>query len=301
MTACKLIEVYQDVIDYKDNGEDNLKYIVPIGDLPSASRLGEVIMTDLYQEVVDGEDGYKNDNHIYESLYEVSNGSGGKLNILKQQSLIDKNIEDTNSTKNVGTKKIEYSAKETKRRVPLNDRSNWTLSPTCGDDYFNDAEKCIIASEPHNKNSKNVKKKNDKNNNSSLFSKLKNKRTQDQFQVQHIPSNQSSKKSSINTHESANHAATTKIEKTSPWQLSRYSNFLSQNRQSKKNLEEDNPNPNLITSSEVGIEKLYEKGKDKKLKDSMIMSYQDTFIYIFVKQNTQKLFNSSFKKKMVNG
>ena len=301
MTACKLIEVYQDVIDYKDNGEDNLKYIVPIGDLPSASRPGEVIMTDLYQEVVDGEDGYKNDNHIYESLYEVSNGSGGKLNILKQQSLIDKNIEDTNSTKNVGTKKIEYSAKETKRRVPLNDRSNWTLSPTCGDDYFNDAEKCIIASEPHNKNSKNVKKKNDKNNNSSLFSKLKNKRTQDQFQVQHIPSTQSSKKSSIDTHESAKHAATTKIEKTSPWQLSRYSNFLSQNRQSKKNLEEDNPNPNLITSSEVGIEKLYEKGKDKKLKDSMIMSYQDTFIYIFVKQHTQKLFYLSLKRLMVNG
>ena len=273
MTACKLIEVYQDVIDYKDNGEDNLKYIVPIGDLPSASRLGEVIMTDLYQEVVDGEDGYKNDNHIYESLYEVSNGSGGKLNILKQQSLIDKSIEDTNSTKNVGTKKIEYSAKETKRRVPLNDCSNWTLSSTCGDDYFNDAEKCIIASEPHNKNSKNVKKKNDKNNNSSLFSKLKNKQTQDQFQVQHITSNQSSKKSSINTHESAKHAATTKIEKTSPWQLSRYSNFLSQNRQSKKNFEEDNPNPNLITSSEVGIEKLYEKGKDKKLKEGMILSY----------------------------
>ena len=301
MTACKLIEVYQDVIDYKDNGEDNLKYIVPIGDLPSASRPGEVIMTDLYQEVVDGEDGYKNDNHIYESLYEVSNGNGEKLNILKRQSLIDKNIEDTNSTKNVGTKKIEYSAKETKRRVPLNDRSNWTLSPTCGDDYFNDAEKCIIASEPHNKNSKNVKKKNDKNNNSSLFSKLKNKRTQDQFQVQHIPSTQSSKKSSIDTHESAKHAATTKIEKTSPWQLSRYSNFLSQNRQSKKNLEEDNPNPNLITSSEVGIEKLYEKGKDKKPKDSMIMSYQDTFIYIFVKQHTQKFFYLSLKRLMVNG
>ena len=280
MTACKLIEVYQDVIDYKDNGEDNLKYIVPIGDVPSASRLGEVIMTDLYHEVVDGEGSYKNDNHIYESLYEVSNGNGEKLNILKRQSLIDKNIEDTNSTKNVGTKKIEYSAKETKRRVPLNDCSNWTLSSTCGDDYFNDAEKCIIASEPHNKNSKNVKKKNDKNNNSSLFSKLKNKRTQDQFQVQHIPSTQSSKKSSIDTHESAKHAATTKIEKTSPWQLSRYSNFLSQNRQSKKNLEEDNPNPNLITSSEVGIEKLYEKGKDKKLKDSMILSYKIP-LYIF--------------------
>ena len=283
MTACKLIEVYQDVIDYKDNVEDNLKYIVPIGNGPSASRLGEVILTDLYHEVVDGEGSYKNDNHIYESLYEVSNGNKGKLNISQQQSLIDKNIEDTNSTKNIGTRKIKYSAKETKRRVPLNDCSNWTLSSTCGDDYFNDAGKCIIASEPHNKNSKNVKKKNDKNNNKSLFSKLKNNRTQGQFQVQHIPSNQSSQKSSISTHDSAKHAATTKIEKTSPWQLSRYSNFLSQNRQSKKNLEEDNPNPNLITSSEVGIEKLYEKGKDKKLKYSMILSYQDTFIYIFVK------------------
>ena len=55
MTACKLIEVYQDVIDYKDNGEDNLKYMVPIGDVPSASRLSEVILTEFYHEVVDGE------------------------------------------------------------------------------------------------------------------------------------------------------------------------------------------------------------------------------------------------------
>ena len=275
MSVCELIEVYQDVVDLKDQNLDNYKYLIPVND-GSINNLksNRPFISDFYNKVIDEESYDKNDTHIYESLYDFSQKQFCNSNTRRQPSLPDRRLSRSEHTIKRNRNKIENDANNAKNRVPLGDCSNWTLSSTCGEQFFeklgnNDCDK---TSKEKSEIEKIDMKKEDDNNN-SLFHKLKNRKKQSKPQKKLPKSNKSSNDCDVKfqptTHlEPKEDSCKTKM------QPSRNSCVFFQHKQFKKNLEEDNPNLNPIRSTDSGTGKMFKKDKDKKLKSKITNYYK---------------------------
>jgi len=268
MNACKLIEDYQDVKDIREEELDNYKYLLPVEDESSPFyKTNQMIIEDLYNEVADKETSYKKDNHIYESLYEFSHQKNKQPGELHQPPLPDRrhsqNIKKQ-SRKNNNNAPSGING-DAKYRVPLGDCSNWTLSSTCGEMFFDSYEisnNCKI--QKPNRNEQNVDAKEDDNNNNTLLSRLRGKNKQNEAQRKLTPPKNSPSDCNINPQQAVKHAPKHKTCKNG-LQLGKYCSVFSQHKQFTKNLEEDNPNLNPIRSTVLRTEKMCKKDKDNNI------------------------------------
>ena len=276
MSACKLIEVYQDVMDLKDQNVDNYKYLLPVHDGSNTAYVSNrPFISDFYNKVVDEESHYRDESHVYESLYEFSQKQAHNSNRIVQPSLPDRRLSRSEHTIKRDRKKHGKNANDAKNRVPLSDCSNWTLSSTCGEIYFENQTNNDLDNTTKDTNKLNASsKKEEDSNNNSLFRKLKNRKKQSISQRKLPKSNISSYDCDINSHSTSILEPNEKASKTK-MQPSRNTCVLFQHKQFKKNLEEDNPNLNPIRSTDLGTEKMFKKDKDNKIK-SKITNYYKT-------------------------
>ena len=284
MSACKLIEVYQDVMDLKDQNVDNYKYLLPVHDGSNTDYVSNrPFISDFYNKVVDEESHYRDESHVYESLYEFSQKQAHNSNRIVQPSLPDRRLSRSEHTIKRDRTKSGKDANDAKYRVPLSDCSNWTLSSTCGEIYFENQTNNDLDNTTKDTNKLNASsKKEEDSNNNSLFRKLKNRKKQSMSQRKLPKSNISSYDCNINSHSTSILEPNEKISKTK-MQPRRNTCVLFQHKQFKKNLEEDNPNLNPIRSTDLGTEKMFKKDKDNKIK-SKITNYYKTL------QNLQRIF-----------
>ena len=268
MNACKLIEVYQDVKDMKEEALDNYKYLLPVEDESSPFyETNQVIIADLYNEVADKETSNKKDNHIYESLYEISHQKTKQTGKLHQPPLPDRRYsQHFTKLRSKNNKNASNSiTSDAKSRIPLGDCSNWTLSSTCGESFFDNYEISNNGKmNKHNKNEQNVVAKEDNNNNNTLLSRLRGKNKQNEAQRKLTPPTNSPSDCNINPQQAVKHAPKHKTCKNG-LQLGKYSSVFSQHKQFTKNLEEDNPNLNPIRSTDLRTEKVCKKDKDNNI------------------------------------
>ena len=263
MSACKLVEVYQDVLDLKSQELDNYKYLLPSDD---GSRLydktNHLNISDVYNEVANEEDGNKKDRHIYESLYEFSREKSNKAEGFQQPPLPDRVHTFIRQSRNVMIKNKNNDAKS---RVPLGDCSNWTLSTTCGESFF----ECNKNAEKNEKNKPNVMIKDDRNNN-NLLSKLRNRNKQNNAKTKSCEVNKTSNNLNIDHQRAVKHLPLDKTCKKVT-RLNKYSSVFSQHKQFKKSLEKgDNPNLNPIRSTDLGREKMCKKDKEGQIKRKIL-------------------------------
>ena len=283
MSACKLIEVYQDVVDIKDQNFDNYKYLIPVeGDSNDDFKCNTSFISDFYNKVADDQSNNKTDAHIYESLYEFSKKQFCNSNKLRQPPLPDRRLSRSEHTIKRNRKKIEKEANDAKNRFPLSDCSNWTLSSTCGEQFFknsvnNDNDKTL-------ENKGNDKTLNDNNEfdksamkedeDNTLFHKLRNRKKQSKAQRKLPKSNKSSYDCNMNSQPKTQLEPKINSCKTKT-QPGRNTFVFFQHKQSKKNLEEHNPNLNPIRSTDLGTEKMFKKDKDNKIKSKITNSYKN--------------------------
>ena len=272
MSSCKLIDVYQDVVDLKDQNLDNYRYLLPVeNDFDASYQSNHPVISDIYNKVVDDESNYKNDTHIYESLYEFSQKQLHNSKNLRQPALPDRRYSRSQHTIKIDRKKNDKDENDAKHRVPLGDCSNWTLSSTCGEMFFENGE-IVNSNTAKEYKSKFSKLKEDDDNNNTILHKLKHRKKQSKSQRKLLKSNKSSPDCDTNhvaQHETKVNACKTKI------QLDGHTSVFFQHKQFKKNLEEDNPNLNPIRSADLGTGKMLKKDKDNKIK-SKITTYCKT-------------------------
>ena len=283
MSACKLIEVYQDVVDLKDQNLDNYKYIIPVKD-DSIDDLNcnTSFISNLYNKVADDQSNNKTDTHIYESLYEFSKKQFCNSNRMRQPPLPDRRLSRSEHTIKRNRKKIENETNDAKNRFPLSDCSNWTLSSTCGEQFFknsvnNDNDKTLRNKgnneilNDNNEADKSIMKEEKDN---SLFHKLGNRKKQSKAQRKLPKSNKSSYDRDMNSQprtllEPKINSCKTKT------QPGRNTFVFFQHKQFKKNLEEHNPNLNPIRSTDLGTEKMFKKDKDNEIKSKITNLYKN--------------------------
>ena len=283
MSACKLIEVYQDVVDLKDQNLDNYKYIIPVKD-DSIDDLNcnTSFISNLYNKVAEDQSNNKTDTHIYESLYEFSKKQFCNSNRMRQPPLPDRRLSRSEHTIKRNRKKIEKEPNDAKNRYPLSDCSNWTLSSTCGEQFFknsvnNDNDKTLRNKgnneilNDNNEADKSIMKEEKDN---SLFHKLGNRKKQSKAQRKLPKSNKSSYDRDMNSQprtllEPKINSCKTKT------QPGRNTFVFFQHKQFKKNLEEHNPNLNPIRSTDLGTEKMFKKDKDNEIKSKITNLYKN--------------------------
>ena len=267
MNACKLIELYQDVKDTKEDELDNYKYLLPVEDESSPFyKTNQDIIADLYNEVVDKESSYKKDNHIYESLYEFSHEKTKHPGQLHQFLLPDRRNSQpmTKLYRNMHNNASNSNSSDANSRIPLGDCSNWTLSSTCGEMFFDNCEiRNSCKMHKQNNNEQNSAGKGDDNNN-TVLSRLKRKNKQNEAQRKSTPPENSPSDCNINPQQAVKHAPKQKTCKNG-LQLARYCSVFSQHKQFRKNVEEYNPNLNPIRSTDLRTEKMCKKDKDNKI------------------------------------
>ena len=176
MGSIKLIEVYQDVMDVKDQ-----RYISPVDNIDDGnggiySQNDDVTepieVSHLYNRVIDEKNADESMDHIYESLYNFSHirRMNGDKAPSPSHSPLKCDPVKSNAKKFTLPKKQINAAKD--NRAPLTDCSNWTLSSTCGEKFFIVSEHGSTASykklNASNKNEGRASTKhNDDNNNMS--------------------------------------------------------------------------------------------------------------------------------------